>query len=223
MRKHTPMPANHVTSAVGEFDRESNPECSASPVFDEHDGDARAKDLSAHLVREIVEPFRDRARACAANSRTPTLIRETPARKDALVEFFAHSKKTLRILGLLAARRRPLGYRALADEFHTHEECRCHADNLPDGAVRAFLSIMQAAGLLRMTRRGFSITEVGRELYQRMDREVCRLISAVRDGHSIRTNGHRAIPTLSIPIRPVLWELRGGARTVAFKHKRALL
>ncbi|MEO6740480.1 MAG: winged-helix domain-containing protein [Chthoniobacteraceae bacterium] len=217
------MPANYVTSAVGEFDRKSNPECSASPVFDEHDGDGRARDLSAHLVREIGEPFRDRARACAANSRTPTLISEMPARKDALVGFFAHSKKSLRILGLLAARRKPLGYKALADEFHTHEEYRCHADNLPDGAIRAFLSIMQAAGLVRMTRRGFSITEVGRELYHRMNREVRPPISEVRDGHSHRTNGHRAIPTLSIPIRPVLWELRGGARTIAFKHKRALV
>ncbi|MEP6672983.1 MAG: winged-helix domain-containing protein [Chthoniobacter sp.] len=217
------MPANHVTSAVGEFDRESKPECSVSPVFDEHDGDPRATDRSGCRERVIGGSLRDRARTGEANSHTLRAGRPQMRCGDALVEFFTQSKESSRILRLLAARQKPVGYKALADELQTYEEYHCHAANLPDWAIRTVLSIMQAAGLVRMTRRGFSITEVGRELHQRMDREVRPPMSKARAGHSILTNGRRATPTLSIPPRPVLWELPGGARTTTLKHTRALL
>lgn len=42
-------------------------------------------------------------------------------------------------------------------------------DELPPGAVRAVLRITQAAGLVRQTRHGFSITDLGREVQQCVD------------------------------------------------------
>ncbi len=222
MRKHTPMPANHVTSAVGEFDLEFNPECNVPPVFDEHDGDLRARELSGDSVRKFGGSLRERARTVDANSRTLRAGRPRMRCGDALAEFFTHSKESSRILRLLAARQKPVGCKALADESRNHEEYRCPADNLPDRAIRTVLSIMQAAGLVRRTRRGFSITEVGRELHQRMDREVRPPMSKARAGHSVLTNGRHATPTLSIPPRPVIWDLPGGARTTTLKHTRAL-
>jgi hypothetical protein len=42
-------------------------------------------------------------------------------------------------------------------------------DELPPGAVRAALRITQAVRLVRQTRHGFSITDLGREVQKRVE------------------------------------------------------
>ncbi len=88
----------------------------------------------------------------------------------ALVEFFARSKGSSRIIRLLAARQRPVRYRAFVDDFRFDEKWRRDSDELPASAIPAVLGIMQLAGLVRITRHGLSITEVGREVRRRPGR-----------------------------------------------------
>lgn len=88
--------------------------------------------------------------------------------KDALVEFFARSKVSSRILRLLSTKSKPVGYKGLMDEIRFDEKWSAGSHDLPPSAIRAVLSITQAAGLVRLTRHGFSITEVGREVQRRI-------------------------------------------------------
>src|SRR3954454_18504454 len=96
-----------------------------------------------------------------AGSPAPQFSRERSALKDALIEFFSHSKGASRILRLLATKAKPIGYQALMDEIRFDEKWNSDRRDLPASAIRAVLCITQAAGLVRLTRHGFSITEVG--------------------------------------------------------------
>ena len=57
------------------------------------------------------------------------------------------------------------------DEIRFDEKWPRSTD-LPASAIRAVLCITQAAGLVRLTRHGFSITEVGREVHRRIEPET---------------------------------------------------
>ncbi len=76
------------------------------------------------------------------------------------------------ILHFLSTKRSPVDYRALNEEIRCSEKWRPNSQYLPAGAIRAALSITQAAGLVRLTRHGFSITGVGREVQRRIQRTV---------------------------------------------------
>jgi hypothetical protein len=104
-----------------------------------------------------------------AESPAPQLRRGQSALKDALVEFFSPSKGAARILRLLSTKRKSIGYKALMDEIRFDEKWNADRHDLPGSAIGAVLCITQAAGLVRLTRHGFSITEVGREVQRRIE------------------------------------------------------
>jgi hypothetical protein len=139
---------------------------------------------------------------------TPQFSRGRSALKDALVEFFSHSKGSSRILQLLSTKRKPVGYNALMDEIRVDEKWSPNHHKLPTSAIRAVLCITQAAGLVRLTRHGFSITEVGREVQRRIEPETRTRMPQIRSIRSIPGNGRRAEATLQSFNRPVLRELR---------------
>jgi len=90
---------------------------------------------------------------------------ERSALKDALVEFLAHSKGSSGILRLLNRKKKPVGYKALMDEIRFAERRSPDHHELPAAAIRAVLCATQAAGFVRLTQDGFSITELGREAH----------------------------------------------------------
>ena len=157
----------------------------------------------------------DLARRRAARSATPQLTRDPLALKDLLVEFFARSKGSARIIRLLAARRKPVGYQTLIADFRFDEKWRRDSDELPSSAIPAVLGIMHVAGLVRITRHGLSITEVGREVHRRIEPPSTSAqrpqTSAAR---SISANARRATTRLSSADRTVLPQLRKRARTL---------
>jgi len=153
----------------------------------------------------------DLARVRAARFSAPQLTRDPLALKDALVEFFAHSKGSSRIIRLLAAKRKPRGYKSLVDEIRFDEQCRRDSDELPAGAIPALLGIMQVAGLVRLTRHGFSMTEVGREVCQRMGPETPTLMPQIQAIHSHPVKGTRTDASLSSADRTVHRDLRKGS------------
>ena len=140
--------------------------------------------------------------------------RDPLALKGALVEFFARSKGSSRILRLLSAKRKPIGYQALVDEICFDEKWRRESDELPAGAIPAVLGIMQVAGLVRITRHGFSITEVGREVHRRIEPSARVQKPQPPAARSISGNGRRAATPLPSADRTVLRQLRKRARTL---------
>jgi hypothetical protein len=149
-----------------------------------------------------------------SGSPTPQFSRERSALKDALVEFFSHSKGSSRILRLLSTKTKPIGYKALMDEIRFDEKRNPNRRDLPASAIRAVLSISQAAGLARLTRHGFSITEVGREVHRRIEPSTCVQKPLPSAARSISGNGRRAATSFSSADRTVLRRLRKRARTL---------
>ncbi len=107
----------------------------------------------------------DLARIRAAGFSTPHPTRDPLTLKDLMVGFFAHSKGASRITRLLAARHKPVAYRLLVDDLRFDEQWRRDSDELPANAIPAVLGIMQVAGIVRITRHGLAITNVGREVH----------------------------------------------------------
>lgn len=144
----------------------------------------------------------------------PQLTRDPLALKDTLVEFFAHSKGSARIIRLLSAKRKPVGYQALVDEIRFDEKWRRDSDELPAVAIPAVLGIMQVAGLVRITRHGLSITEVGREVRRRIEPSTPAEKPQPPVARSISGNARRAATTLSSADRTVFREPRERTRTL---------
>lgn len=141
-------------------------------------------------------------------SPAPQFDRERSALKDALVEFFSHSKGSSRILRLLSAKREPIGYKALMDEIRYDEKSSSDHQELPASAIRAVLCITQAAGLVRLTRHGFSITEVGREVHRRLWLRRARQHVGISPVTSTTGNGCLSPATTAMSRRPRLREAR---------------
>lgn len=158
-----------------------------------------------------------RRRMRAADAPPHRLLDDLRGLEDALVDFFASSKVSAGILSVLAAHRMPIGFKTLAEEARGSVSRR-HYDEMPLTAIRAVLSILQFARLVRMRASGFAITELGREVHRRMRPEPLppaapsvRNIAPGANGSS----SHRGMrPVLSSDSRRVLSELRGRARTL---------
>ena len=115
----------------------------------------------------------DLNRAQAADSRFAKIpsrfVRDLRALEDALVEFFARSNETCRILSVLVAQRKPLRLSAIVKEIQFETDRSREPYALPISIAWAILWILQVSGLVRMSLHGFVITDVGREVYRRIE------------------------------------------------------
>ena len=98
------------------------------------------------------------------------------------------------------------------DEIRFDEKWNPDRRDLPASAIRAVLRITQAAGLVRLTRHGFSITEVGREVQRRIEPVTHTRMPQIRAIRSLSSHGNRAEAKLQN--RPVFRGLRERARTL---------
>jgi hypothetical protein len=125
------------------------------------------------------------------------LTRDLQGLEDALVEFFASSRASSCILTVLAARGKPVGFNALVKEIRAEQGRRRDGEDLPTTALRAVLTILQMVRLIQMNRDGFFITDLGREVYRRMNNQL-QLRMAIRQhgrrDYSVAT--HRAPSSL---------------------------
>ena len=120
--------------------------------------------------------IRSRMHLAATTGRTK---RDLQGLEDALVEFFARSKASSCILTVLAGRGKPVGFNALVEEIRTEQERRRDDEELPKSALRTVLTILQVVRLIDMNRDGFSLTELGQEVYRRMTSHL-QMRTAVR-------------------------------------------
>jgi hypothetical protein len=158
-----------------------------------------------------------RRRMHAVDAPPHRLLGDLRGLEDALVDFFASSKVSSGILSVLAAHRKPIGFKALAEEARAGVSRR-YDDEMPLTAIRAVLSILQFARLVRMRAGEFAITELGREVHRRMRPEPLPTSAPSLHSTAPRANGstsHRgAHQMLSSNSRLVLSELRQRARTL---------
>lgn len=158
-----------------------------------------------------------RRRMRATSAPPHRLLDDLRGLEDALVDFFASSKISSSILGVLAVRRNPIGFKALAEKAQASVSRR-HHDEMPLTAIRAVLSILQFARLVRMRASGFSITELGREVHRRMRLGTLPAAEPPAPGaapRALRSSGRRgAHPVLSSHSRRVLSAVRERARTL---------
>jgi hypothetical protein len=133
----------------------------------------------------------DLTRMRATGSSTPQLTRDPLGLKNVLVEFFGHSKGSARMIRLLAARKKPIGYLALVDDVRFDEKWRRESDALTASAILAVLGIMQVARVVRVTEHGFSITDVGREVHRRIESATRRPESPPPATHSVSKDSSR--------------------------------
>ncbi len=155
-----------------------------------------------------------RRRMHAADASPHRLLNDLRGLEHALVDFFASSKVSSGILSVLAARRKPVGFQALAEEVRTGV-AREHRDEMPLPAMRAVLSILQFARLVRMRASRFSITDLGREVYRRMQPDAVAPSPSQTIGIASPKKPSRSRPAvLSSHSHRVLSELRERARTL---------
>lgn len=172
--------------------------------------------LASQLIRR-----RMRATAAGIDVKTHRLLDDLKPLEDALVDFFASSNVSSAILRVLATHRTPISFKVLVHEARAAEERRGTHEDMPMGAIRAVLTILQLARLARMTRAGFSITELGREVYRRMRPEPLATAAPPMDRVVTRTEAHpnRHRRRAVLPPRPrlVLSELHERARTLVHR------
>jgi len=159
-------------------------------------------------------------RMLAANRAPATrhrLLDDLRGLEDALVEFLASSKVSSNIVSVLAARRWPIDFKALVREVR-EKETRFKAEHIPVGVIRAVLILLQLWRVARLSGSGFSITDLGREVYRRMQGEPCPTMRSGWDSFLIRPdvsterNGTRAFRRLYS--RRVLAEIRARSRAL---------
>ena len=107
-----------------------------------------------------------------------------------LVEFIARSKASSCILTVLGACGKPVGFNAIVEEIRAEQERRRDDEELPKSALRTVLTILQVARLISMNLDGFSLTELGREVYQQS--ATCRFERLSGNMGVATTATHRA-------------------------------
>jgi hypothetical protein len=150
--------------------------------------------------------------------RPSRLLDDLSGLEDALVDFFASSKVSSGVLTVLAEHPWPLKFRALRDKIHSDGKKLATAEEVPAAAIRAVLTILLFARLVRMHRAGFAITELGREVYRRMRPESFRARSVTVNKLAVRRGSlakHHTTPAFVRPYsRRVLSEIRGRSRSL---------
>jgi hypothetical protein len=131
------------------------------------------------------------------------LVRDPRSLEEGLVEFFARSKEFSHILSVLIAHRKPLRVGAIVHEVRLEQDRLSEDYVLPVSIAWVALCIMQVAGLVRISRHGFLITEVGREIHRRIEEDsaisaedyatprgarTCMASAALTEGHQPATS-----------------------------------
>jgi hypothetical protein len=168
----------------------------------------------------------DLDRAEAADSRfvqrPSRFIRDLRGLEDAFVEFFARSTESCSILSVLVAHRKPLRLATIAREVQLEEDRHREPDVLPMGIAWGVLPILQVSGLVHLSRPGFLVTEVGREVHRRIEGNSAVSAEDLATYHSVRTvrdqcGPDRGSSTGHVTVVPQNRKLRSTAGLIAGK------
>jgi hypothetical protein len=91
--------------------------------------------------------------------------------EDRLVEYVAHSRELAMVLGVLAARNKPLSFATIVHELRTGRNQPVKNGSVPANLIGPALFILHGAGLVRLKRHGFVATKIGRRVQRRIEAE----------------------------------------------------
>jgi hypothetical protein len=98
----------------------------------------------------------------------------TDSLEDAVIDLIRLVRGCPYTLRVLAAQDKPVSFNAVLQkvwqEQHSHNELAL----VPSSAIRAVLRLLQGSGFVRSDRHGFVVTDLGRELYERVERAASR-------------------------------------------------
>ena len=72
-------------------------------------------------------------------------------------------------LRVLATQDQPVSFDAVLQKVWQEQQSHNELALVPASAIRAVLRLLQGSGFVRLDRHGFVVTELGRELYERLD------------------------------------------------------
>jgi hypothetical protein len=121
--------------------------------------------VAAGLIHERIK----RRKAVAAGNVNPTsrILRDLGPVEDLLVGLVSHTRELRSVLATLSSLNAPASFERLSHEIRIGRNSSTEP-NIATNFVVPALFILGLAGLIRVTRDGFAITEIGREVQRRI-------------------------------------------------------
>jgi hypothetical protein len=115
----------------------------------------------------------------------------TNSLEDAVLELIRLLRGCPYTLRVLVAHNKPISFKAILQKVWQEQDSHNESDLIPASAIRAMLRLLQGPGFVRLDGKGFVITDLGKELYER----IARL--TVRKSPKKRCERHTAYAELS--------------------------
>jgi hypothetical protein len=94
----------------------------------------------------------------------------TDSIEDAVVELIRLLRGCPSTLRVLAAHNKPISFKAILQKVWQEQGSHNESGFIPGSAIRAMLTLLQGPGFVRLDSNGFVITDLGKELYERIER-----------------------------------------------------
>ena len=94
----------------------------------------------------------------------------TDSLEDAVIGLIRLLRGCPYTLRVLAAQDKPVSFNAVLQKVWQEQQSHNELGLVPASAIRAVLRLLQGSGFVRLDRHGFVVTDLGRELYERLER-----------------------------------------------------
>lgn len=94
----------------------------------------------------------------------------TNSLEDAVVELIRLLRGCPYTLRVLAAHNKPISFKAILQKVWQEQDSHNRSGLIPASAIRAMLRLLQGPGFVRLDGNGFVITDLGKDLYERIER-----------------------------------------------------
>ena len=94
----------------------------------------------------------------------------TDCLEDAVIELIRLLRGCPYTLRVLAAQNKPVSFKTVLQKVWQEQQSHNELGLVPASAIRAVLRLLQGPGFVRLDRHGFVVTDLGRKLYERIER-----------------------------------------------------
>jgi hypothetical protein len=107
----------------------------------------------------------------------------TDSLEDAVVELIRLLRGCPYTLRVLAAHNKPISFKTVLKKVWQEQRSHNESGFIPASAIRAMLGLLQGPGFVRLDDNGFVITDLGKELYERIERLTVKKFPKKRCEH----------------------------------------
>ena len=93
----------------------------------------------------------------------------TDSLEDAVIELIRLLRGCPYTLRVLAAQNKPVSFKTVLQKVWQEQDSHSESGLVPASAIRAVLRLLQGPGFVRLDCHGFVVTDLGRELYERIE------------------------------------------------------